>query len=154
MRNIILYNDLSEKQLFLHACFVDDLQEFYNNWIKQFKSKVQLFDIEKDNKITHKYWVPSNICCESGEVLTKENIDVKIGYWSPNIWKPIRKDLKQETMKFEAFECQKIDCSCNDCKHLDRQKSSCNKLDKTIVINANYCHIQNQNCFEHRKVVL
>ena len=145
--------DWSEKQFFIYACFVDDLQQFYNDWVEQGRKagRIQFFDIDSDGKLTHKYWQPSNICCESGEVLTKENIDVKVGYWLPYLWKPIRKDLKQQAMKFEAFECQKIDCSCNDCKHLDRAKSWCNKLDKKTSINENLCHPQNQNCFEHRR---
>ena len=145
--------DWSEKQFFIYACFVDDLQQFYQDWVEQGKKagRIQYFRQDADGNLTHLYWCPSNICCESGELLTKESIDVKIGYWTPNIWKPIRKDLKQEAMRFEAFECQKIDCSCSDCKYLDRAKSWCNKLDKKTSIDANLCHIQNQNCFEHRR---
>jgi hypothetical protein len=143
--------DWSERQFFVYACFVPDLQQFYNDWIEQAKGRAQFFDVGSDGKLTHKYWQPSNICCESGEVLTNENIDVKIGYWVPYIWKPIRKDLKQKAMKFEAYECQKIDCSCNDCLHLERSKSWCNKFDKKTTINGNICHPQNQECFEHRR---
>jgi hypothetical protein len=145
--------DWSEKQFFIYACFVDDLQQFYNDWVEQGRKagRIQFFNTESDGKLTHKYWQPSNICCESGEVLTKENIDVKVGYWLPYLRKPIRKDLKQQAMKFEALECQKIDSSCSDCKHLDRAKSWCNKLDKKTNINENLCHPQNQHCFEHRQ---
>jgi len=145
--------DWSEKQFFIYACFVDDLQQFYQDWIEQGKKagRIQFFDKGIDGKLTHKYWRPSNICCESGELLTKENIDVKVGYWTPNLWKPVRKDLKQEAMKFEALECQKIDCSCNDCKYLERTNSYCNKLDMQVIVNSNSCHAQNQGCFEHRR---
>ena len=69
----------------------------------------------------HKYWKPSNICCVSGELLNHENIDVKVGYWLPYLWKPVRKDLK----------------------------SWCNKYEKSIIITPNTCHPQNQNCFQH-----
>lgn len=143
--------DWSEKQFFIYACFVDDLQAFYRDWVDQGRKagRIQFFNIEMDGSLTHKYWMPSRICCESGETLTLENIDVKIGYWWPNIWKPIRKDLKQEAMKFEAFECQKIDSSCNNCKHLDRANKWCNKLQKNVAINENLCHPENQDCFEH-----
>lgn len=58
---------------------------------------------------------------------------------------------KQEAMKYEAFECQKIDCSCNDCKFLDRQNKMCLKFNKIIKIHPNLCHPQNQSCFIHRK---
>ena len=77
--------DWSEKQFFIYACFVDDLQQFYQDWIEQGKKagRIQFFDKGIDGKLTHKYWRPSNICCESGELLTKENIDVKVGYWTP-----------------------------------------------------------------------
>jgi len=147
----------NNKKLFLTACFVDDLQTFYkkmildnNGRINQFEGNLSLNNFQQRNNIEHKLWFPSTICCETGELLTQENIDIKIGYWM-NIWKPIRKDLKEEAMKKEAFECQKIDCSCNDCKFLDREKSWCNKLDKKTSIDVNLCHPQNLNCFEHRK---
>ena len=84
--------DWSEKQFFIYACFVEDLQQFYKDWVEQGRKvgRIQFFDIGSDGKLTHKHWKPSNICCESGEVLTKENIDVKVGYWLPFLWKPIR----------------------------------------------------------------
>ncbi len=143
----------SEKQFFIYACFVKDLQQFYKDWIEQGRKagRKQFFKQNSKGVLEHKYWKPSNVCCESGEVLTEVNIDVKTGYWTPNIWKPIRVDLKQVSMKNEAFECQKIDCSCSDCFYLDRAKSWCMKLDKPIKINSNLCHIENQNCFKHRK---
>ena len=145
--------DWSEKQFFIYACFVDDLQQFYQDWVEQARRgvRIQFFDIGVDGKLIHKYWLPSKICCETREELTIENIDIKVGYWLPFLWKPIRKDLKQQAMKHEALECQKIDCSCNDCKCLDRSKHWCNKLNKKISINENLCHPQNQNCFEHRR---
>lgn len=145
--------DWSEKQFFIYACFVDDLQQFYRDWVEQGKraGRIQFFEVGNDGNLNHKYWKPSNICCESGEVLTKDNIDVKVGYWTPNLWKPIRKDLKQESMKLEAIECQKIDCSCNDCISLNRTDNWCNKLNKAISINVNLCHPQNQTCFQHRR---
>jgi hypothetical protein len=145
--------DWSEKQFFIYACFVDNLQQFYKDWIEQGRKagRIQFFDVLGNGMFFHKYWMPSNICCESGDILTTDNIDIKVGYWFPHLWKPIRKDLKQQAMKFEALECQKIDCSCNDCKYLDRVKSWCNKLDKKTNINGNFCHPQNINCFEHRR---
>lgn len=149
----ILPKNLSEKQYFIHACFVDDLQSFYKNWIDQGskKGRAQFFYTLPNGKLIHRYWNPSSTCCETGQELTLENIDVKIGYWTPFVWKAVRKDLRIEAMKEEAFECQKIDCSCSDCKHLERSKKWCNKFDKETSINANLCHPQNQECFKHRR---
>jgi hypothetical protein len=143
----------SEREFFIYSCFVDDLQQFYKDWIEQGKKigRIQFFDINKNDILTHKYWRPSNKCRDSGDILTKDNIDIKIGYWTPNLWYPIRKDFKQESMKLESFLCQKIDCSCNDCKFLDRKNSFCQKLNKKVNICSNQCHPQNQICFEHRK---
>jgi len=145
--------DWSEKQFFIYACFVDDLQQFYQDWVEQGRKagRIQFFNKIEDGKLTHKYWLPSKICCETHEELTKENIDIKVGYWLPFLWKPIRKDLRQQAVKYEVLECQKIDCSCNDCKFLERAENWCNKLNKKISINENLCHIQNQDCFEHRR---
>lgn len=143
----------SERQFFIYACFVDDLQMFYRDWIEQGRKsgRMQFFNIDEEGILTHKYWSPSKICCETGEILTKENIGVKVLYWTPCLWKPIRKDLKQEVMRLEAFECQQIDCSCNDCKSLDRANRACLKFGKSVSINANFCHPQNQDCFVHRR---
>lgn len=141
----------SEKQFFIHACFADDLQQFYVDWIKQSSGRAQFFDTGINGKLTHKYWRPSSICCESGDELFKETIDVKIGYWTPNLWKPVNKALKQEAMRYEALECQNIDCSCNDCKYLCRDKKWCDKLCKKIIIRSNTCHPENQGCFKHRR---
>lgn len=79
--------------------------------------------------------------------------------------------------KDSIIELQKIDCNCNDCKHMvrdfnkyksfdslytdDNGKISnpsyrvsygkCNKLNKDVSFIANTCQIETQNCFEHRK---
>jgi len=149
--SVLVGSNWSSKKIFIHACFVDDLQSFYKQWIEQSKGRMQFFDIGYNGELEHQNWLPSKICCETGEELTKENIDVKIGYWTPFTWKPVRKDLKEKAMKYEAFECQKIDCSCNDCKYLDRENAYCKKLYKWVRINANMCHPKNQKCFVHRR---
>lgn len=144
-----LAKNLTEKQYFILACLSNSIQDFYKEYVSLSKGSLQLFDCLSNEELSHKSWSPSNICCESGEMLTMENIDVKVGYWTPFLWKPIRKDLKKQAMKFEALECQKIDCSCNDCGHLNRSASWCNKLNKETKIHSNLCHPQNQECFKH-----
>ncbi len=145
-------NNWSEKQYFIHACFVDDLQVFFSEWVEQGRKsgRIQFFDTKDDGTFEHKYWKPSNKCCVTGEILTKDNIDVRVGYFTPNIWKPVRKDLMQEAKKQEAYECQKIDCSCSDCKFSDRAERFCNKFSRKIKIISGVCHPQNLECFEHR----
>jgi hypothetical protein len=101
-------SNLSEKQYFIHACFVHDLQQFYKQWIEQKKGRIQYFTTTPNGLLQHKYWQPSSTCCQSGQLLSPNNIDVKIGYWTPFTWKPILPQLKQQAMKDEAYQCQLI----------------------------------------------
>mgnify|MGYP001578250881 CR=1 FL=1 len=142
----------SEKQYFIYACFVDNLQNFYKEWAEQGRKsgRIQFFDTKGDGALEHKYWKPSNICQISGDVLTNETIDIKVGYFTPFIWKPVHKNFLLKAKKEEAFECQKIDCSCSDCKFVDRENSFCNKFNWKTKIFAGSCHPQNIGCFQHR----
>src|SRR3990172_3889301 len=139
---------MTEKESFIEACFSENIIKFYKENVDP-----QKLDFWDEEKITHKYWLPSKNCCQTGELLTKDNMDIKIGYWTPFIWKPVRKDLKKEVMKKEALLCQEIDCSCNDCLHFQRtngKKGIC--ISKNIPVTAwvSTCHPQNQQCFKHR----
>ncbi len=125
----------TEKQHFIDACFADNLDDFYEKWVAEKKDRIQFFtvrDIDAWKKritalsdaakkmiskdvisfkhlppvFNHHYWKPSSRCISSGEELTRENIDIHITYWQPHLWKPIRKDLKREYRKEEAYECQ------------------------------------------------
>ena len=104
------------KKHFIDACFADDLQKWYSDWIEEKKDRIQFFTT--DDGYRHRSWLPSDTCCYSGEKLTRDNIDVLVGYWTPFMWKPIRKDLRVQAQREEAYECQLIDCSCNDCAFL------------------------------------
>ncbi len=76
------------------------------------------------------------------------------------------------TSKESAFELQKIDCNCNDCKFmlrdfekLKKHKASyegtglmdqmsfgnCSKLNKPVSFIPVTCQPETQNCFVHRK---
>ena len=67
------------------------------------------------------------------------------------------KNCKEEGKKLEAYECQKIDADCNDCKHFLRQDNKsngiwhgfCNKKQVNTVAYVNFC--SSNECFEHRK---
>jgi hypothetical protein len=155
-----LSNKLNNKEYFLLACFAEDLQEFYKMYIAQKPSRIQNFQIiNKDKgkpKLSHLLWSPSNECTytknilQTKEVLTKDTIDVQIGYWTP-VWLSVHKDFKQLSMDINAYECQKIDTSCNDCSFLNRKESWCTKFNRKTIIQANMCQPQNQDCFLHRK---
>ena len=143
---------ISEKQYFIEACFSDNLQSFYKQYVDEKPDRIQYFNVIGE-ELTHKYWSPSIYCVETKEELTVDNIDVLISYWTPFVWKSIRKELLVDSRNKEAFECQNIDCSCNDCFFLVRKYSYCNKLLKDINIHSNNCNINNQKCFVHRKNV-
>lgn len=140
----------SERDFFIEACFSDDLQVFYKSWIAQKPDRIQFFT-KLEGVLSHKYWNPSNLCCIIGDTLTKDNIDIKISYWTPFIWKPILKSLKIESMKKEAYMCQLIDSNCNDCFYLDRGNKKCLKFDKNIQIYPGISQVENKDCFKHRK---
>lgn len=79
--------------------------------------------------------------------------------------------------KDSVFELQKIDCNCNDCKHMKRdfekyksydklyknangqvekpsyrlQYGDCLKLNKPVSFIPCVCQLDTQKCFEHRK---
>ena len=140
---------MTDKQHFIEACLSDDLQKFYRQYINQKKSRAQQFFIYGDTLI-HRVWTPSKICAYSGEALDRENIDVAHSYWTPHTWRPVKKEYKKAHMKDDAYECQKIDCSCNDCMFLDRAESRCKKFNKQVSIQPNTSMPQNLDCFKHR----
>ncbi|MFA5299885.1 MAG: hypothetical protein WC389_17000 [Lutibacter sp.] len=80
--------------------------------------------------------------------------------------------------KQSITELQKIDCNCNDCKSMVRDLEkyhsydnlytengkvtnpshrilygNCTKLNKAVSFIANVCMLENQECFEHRKLL-
>lgn len=146
-------HNLSEKEYFILACFSLDIQHFYREWIEQGRKqgRFQFFDTDNKGLLVHKYWVPSNICCHTKQLLTQDTIEVKVGYWTPFLWKPVHKDYRQLAQKQEAYNCQIIDASCSDCYYLQRDTSWCKKMDKKVSVEPNLCHPQNQECFTHRK---
>lgn len=146
----------TDKQFFIYACFVDDIQQFYMDWIEQGAKtgRCQFFITNSKGELEHLYWEPNSICSISGDQLTKDNIDVLSGYWTPHLWKAVRKDLLAESKRKEIIWCQNIDCSCNDCIFLDRTKGWCTKFYKKANILPSTCNPNNIDCFQHRKEVI
>lgn len=69
------------------------------------------------------------------------------------------KGCKVQGEKDEAFECQCLDASCNDCKHFKREKEvggipkgwlgDCLKFGEKVVAIPKHCMAM--PCFEHRR---
>ncbi len=67
--------------------------------------------------------------------------------------------------KESLIELQKIDCNCNDCKHMQRDLSKppkkekpspinygdCLKFNKPVSFIPNTCQLDTQKCFTHRR---
>lgn len=150
----ILPASANEQQYFIIACHWADLQAFYQAWIAQKKDRIQLFYACAGGSLQHRYWCPEALCCHSRQPLTPANTAIKVGYWTPHIWRPVHRDLLAEAKLIEAGACQEIDCSCNDCKHFERQaglKGTCKKFGRPVTAHPNHCHPENLACFEHRR---
>lgn len=69
----------------------------------------------------------------------------------------VHKSCKQKVISKTAYECQKIDADCNDCRHFQRGEylgndvwqGMCKKYGRSTKAYPNYC--SNHPCFEHRK---
>jgi hypothetical protein len=142
---------MNKKELFKKLCLSDNRDAVYTEYLKKSKGLIQNLEVNQDGKYNFIGFCPSKYCCESGDELNSENIAIKVGYWTPNLWKPIRKDLLKAAQTEEAYECQIIDTSCNNCIHLSRNESKCLKKGVSVVIMANTCCPHNADCFEHRK---
>lgn len=70
-------------------------------------------------------------------------------FWS-TLWRPCHTKCLPK-YKEMCIEQQTIDTNCNDCKFLNREESTCNKLNKKVKPSNNYCQPENINCFVHRK---
>lgn len=92
--------------------------------------------------------------CEK-EIPTGEEVSTH-SYWKPfKYWS--HNDCKKKGEASEAYECQKLDSDCNDCKFFERGKllrkgvytGHCKKFDKEVKAFPNFC--SGRECFKHRK---
>lgn len=58
-------------------------------------------------------------CRHCGKPVRREESGVIVGYWTP-IWFIAHKECEKLGKADEAYQCQKIDRDCNDCKHFER----------------------------------
>lgn len=155
-----LPRNLTEREYFIEACFCDDLQLFYSEYVKQKKDRIQVFSELSNGVLGHLYWIPRNICTGCEKELTRDNIDIIMGYWHPFSWRAVHKDCAKAAKDREVHWCQSIDADCNDCKHFERIKligastpasylGNCKKFNKETIAYVNLC--TRHECFEHRK---
>lgn len=126
-----------------------------------------------DIPVTLKSKLPSKIsdnCRHCKEKVTEDEFDIHVGYWTP-IWYPVHKNCAKACRAEEAYECQKIDAGCNDCKFFQRNTvqsetkadTAVNQFFPRINTIPGYCtrnnfqveatpvSYQGMPCFEHRK---
>jgi hypothetical protein len=99
------------------------------------------------------------LCKFCGKYTERSEADIVHGYWTP-LMGLTHKLCKKEGYANEAYECQKIDMNCNECKHFSRGDSLgsgifsgyCNKLNKPTEAQSNFSSREwHGECFEHRK---
>lgn len=102
--------------------------------------------------------LPKQTCRFCGTPVVREDADVYVAYWW-NFFYVCHKDCKVDGAKKEAYECQLIDCDCNDCRFFDRRPEGKNSM-------VGWCKQHNRRelaqgpmggkpmlCFEHRRCV-
>lgn len=91
---------MTDREIFKRLCLRQEIPE-------QFKiSKNQSYCV-------------SDKCRHCNGKMTEDTFDINIGYWA-SVWHPVHKDCAKECRVEEAYECQKIDAGCNDCKFFQR----------------------------------
>ena len=144
---------MNEKDIFKKACYSTDIQVLYKECLKRRWLSMQILE-EYGGVISHPLWRLSTKCHQCKEEIEEKDFAYFASYWTPHLWRPVHKECRNECKFNDAYECQKIDCSCNDCGHFDRisqQKGTCTKFDKKVTPWANTCCPQNLECFTHRK---
>lgn len=95
-------------------------------------------------------------CRYCGKEVKQEDSVVTYSYWNA-LLAISHKECKEEGFKEEAYECQKIDANCNECKHFIRGAKAnptghygmCGKFNKAVVAHSN--NAQGNDCFIHRR---
>lgn len=95
-------------------------------------------------------------CRYCNVALDQGSFAIGFTYWRA-MWEPYHAQCKERGMAENAFECQRIDADCNDCKHFKRGErigaTSFNGhcLKKNISAKAFVNFASGHDCFEHRK---
>ena len=87
--------------------------------------------------------------------INEEDADVMVGYWYPHSYYLVHKKCRDEAIRQERYELQKIDSDCNDCIYFKREKTNpdvsygqCMKYNKPTKAYPNTC--TGHKCFRHR----
>ena len=158
---------MNDKQFFFEACYSANLKNFYLADLKQHPNHFQQYNVSAiytlaeflsiadSSLIGHNKFSPSSTCRKCNKHVEKEDFSIGYAYWNA-VWYNYHKDCRQEGMKQEAFDCQKIDADCNDCAYFVREKTEkdiafgqCKKHSQETVAFSNLC--SGYSCFEHRK---
>lgn len=100
-------------------------------------------EINKEDEIeTFAYWM-------TNEKTKNVQIELRPKFYS-------HKECLLEGKKKEAYDCQKVDQDCNDCKYFIRKEmlnkgvftGQCSKFDKEVKAYPNFC--SGHECFVHR----
>ena len=140
---------MNRKDLFIKACNEDNGELFFADFSDQ------------ESKIGYVIRPHCQWCKKSGVN------DIYYSYWKAT-WTPTHKECKPLLSKETAYECQKIDANCNDCKFFIAKKTyrgggtswrtgECEKGDANLKLfpdkypalaQPNFC--QGNDCFIHR----
>lgn len=145
---------MSKQKIFQELCYVKYLQETYNNYIKKRILNIQEFHKHTiTQELLHLKYNPSNICISCKKEIMRCDFDIYSSYWS-NLWFPIHIFCKKQYEDYNKYECQCIDCNCNDCKFFKRELNNnygtCLKFFKRVNNVPNNCYLNNFDCFVHR----
>lgn len=126
--------------------FLKSIKEKINNY-KDFISFINNlnFDIKANIPLCF-----DNTCRYCKQEILNEPVITK-GY-TYSIWFISHKECKSEGEKEEAYQVQKIDADCNDCKYFNRlqgNQGTCRKFNKEVTANPNFS--SGHDCFIHRK---
>ena len=131
---------MNRRQLFIEACNTNNADLFFNDFSEQ-ESRIG--------------YIVRNYCSYCGK---KEINDIYHSYWGA-VWIPTHKVCKPLLSSETAYECQKIDANCNDCKFFtatESHKGIGTSWRDGICVNGHDAHAQpnfwqGNKCFEHRK---
>lgn len=145
---------MDKRDYFIKACYSDIPSGFYGYyiWLKNQGLDEQVaYSMSRNCD-------PSNVCRFCRERISEGDFDVTPAYWGGGMY-PCHKKCKKDGVKREAYDCQLIDASCNDCKHflhhetvnvvgMKHRVGICRKSGESVKAYPNFA--MGKECFEHR----
>ena len=147
------------KRIFFEACIFGDMKNLLRLCKKHSTTK-DTIDLWSVN------WILGSGCRYCEKKVKEKDFCITTTYWWPR-WATSHKQCKEMGEKIEAYECQTIDASHNDCKyfqreHFDEKRKGdkgfipkigvwvgyCTKCKKEVTTSRNFS--ENIPCFVHR----